>query len=275
MALSSSSPQLVRRAVRKAARILGVRRVAEMYYGRFGHRGAGTLSGLRVLNPWLNEYAVGDIEPTVTRACQAVVRPGWSCVDVGAHQGYFSLLFATLVGPEGTVTSFEAHPANAAELRRNVALNRLEGRVRIENMAVTDGASPRVDLYFGRASSSAEWNILGRDVEGNPTEVALSVAATSLDGYFPPGARIDFVKMDIEGAEELALPGMRRILRESRPLVMVEFHNPGAWARRSELLEAGYALYDVDGARWIPADEEPRTYQCLAVPREQVERVRL
>ena len=192
--------------------------------------------------------------------------PGHVCVDVGANVGYFTLLLGKLVTDQGRVIAFEAHPANVAKLLSNVRLNAYEGRVQVENMAVSDGALKRVDLYPGRGHASGEWNIVGHDVEGNPTEPELEVPATSLDNYFPRGSCVDFVKMDIEGAEGAALRGMRRLLRECKPLILLEFHDESGWAGREELFAANYSLFSFPGLRLVNAARADRVYHCLAVP---------
>jgi FkbM family methyltransferase len=256
--------------LRRAARTLGLTRfIRPLLIKRYGMPAIGMLEGYRVCDGDINLYANGSWEPDVSRIVERVVQPGWTCVDVGAHKGYYTLLLAKLVGPSGRVVSFEAHPDNAAAVRRNVKINGLDSRVRVENLAISDSASKNIPLYFGRRNSSYEWNILGQDLAGNVTEQALTIGATSLDAYFPPGSRIDFVKMDIEGAEKLALVGMRRLLNECHPVVAVEFHDDLAWAKRDELLNAGYSLYDIALERWVAPDHATRIYECLAVPSQK------
>ena len=108
---------------------------------------------------------------------------------------------------------------------------------------------------------------MGRDVEGRPTPAELEVAATSLDAYFN-GTTVDLVKIDVEGAEGQVLTGMRRLLRDDRPALVIEFHEGAGWARREELLDAGYDLYEMDGTRLSATDVE-RRYHCLALPTER------
>jgi hypothetical protein len=106
---------------------------------------------------------------------------------------------------------------------------------------------------------------VGADVEGRPTPAELEVGATSLDSYFARNP-LEFVKLDVEGAEADVLRGMRRLLRGQRPTVAVEFHSDAGWAGRSELLDAGYRLETLAGE---PADVGPltaRIYQLLAFP---------
>jgi FkbM family methyltransferase len=203
-------------------------------------------------------------EPELQASVSAVVRAGWTCADVGAHHGVFTRLLADLVGESGHVVAFEAHPGNARRLRRSLPAGS-RPRVTVENLAVTDGASKKVTLHRGRGRASAEWNVVGADLEGRPTPAELAVDATSLDSYFADG-NLDFAKLDVEGAEASVLRGMRHLLRESRPILAIEFHTETGWAGRRDLLDAGYELRTPGGA---PIDAGPgarRVYHCLAHP---------
>jgi FkbM family methyltransferase len=203
-------------------------------------------------------------EPELQAAIRRLVRPGWTCADVGAHQGILTRLLANLVGENGRVVAFEAHSGNATGLRKSLG-SHLRDRVIVENLAITDGAAERVTLHSGRSRASQEWNVVGADLEGHPTPAEFQVAATSLDTYFA-GNSVDFVKVDVEGAEAGVLRGMRRLLHELRPVVAVEFHTEAGWAGRSELLDAGYRLETLAGEPIDAGPEAQRVYQCLARP---------
>jgi FkbM family methyltransferase len=204
-------------------------------------------------------------EKDVCRVIESIVRPGWICADVGAHLGLITALLAEIVGPEGHVIAFEAFPKNAEQLSHKMFARGLSSRVTVENMAITDGNQEKVWLFPGRWESSFEWNIVGHDVEGNPTEPKLQVRATSIDNYFPEGSRLDFIKIDIEGAAASALAGMRRLLCEIKPTLLIEFHDEIEWAARSELYSVGYELLDLNGRRLDPEKDTSRIYHCLAV----------
>ncbi len=230
---------------------------------------SGALSGCRMRGDVQLDYRDGSYEPQVCQVLGRIVQHGWVCVDAGVHMGYFTLLLAKLVGAQGRVVAFEAHPQNAQRVRANVQLNGYEGYVQVENMAISDGSADSVCLFAGRGRSSAEWNIVGHDVEGRPSEAELRVRATSLDAYFPAGSRVDLVKLDVEGAEAQVLRGMRRLLHEARPCVMVEFHNEEGWEGRRELETEGYRLYNIADNRWHQESDTERAYHCLAVPPER------
>jgi FkbM family methyltransferase len=202
-------------------------------------------------------------EPEVVAAIERAVPKGATCADVGAHVGAITRVLTRVAGASGRVIAFEAYPPNAEGLRDALAREGIDGVV-VENIAVTDGAEPTVWLHPGRHRSSAEWNLVGHDVEGHQTPAELEVPVTSLDAYFPAGQRLDFVKIDVEGAEDRVLAGMTRLLADARPVVLVEFHDDQGWAARRHLLDAGYRLERVTGEP-VGADAD-RVYHCLARP---------
>ncbi len=203
-------------------------------------------------------------EPGVRQVMSQHIKPGWVCVDLGANIGQSALAMARLVRPGGRVIAFEAFPHNAARLRRNLQIRGFAKSVQVENLAVSDGKTHRLTIYAGRQKSDFEWNVIGRDVTGQATTAEMEIAAVALDEYFSPGRRIDFIKIDVEGAEALALSGMRRVLREARPIIVIEFHNEDGWAGRHELFSAGYSMYDLNGG--LVKTNDKRRYQCVALP---------
>lgn len=210
---------------------------------------AGDLKGYQLLlnlkaekSRWLGTY-----EPELAEAVREFLRPNMTVYDVGANIGYVSLLLAHHVRPEGRVFAFEALPANAERIRRNVALNGLESRITLVAQAVADKSGELTffvhqSVGMGKVAGSA-----GRHEEQYQAEIR--VAALSLDEfvYGLGNPAPDVVKMDIEGGEVLALPGMKRILAEHHPLLLLELHGPesekAAW---EALTAAGYTLHAME-----------------------------
>jgi FkbM family methyltransferase len=212
----------------------------------------------------------GGYEPAVLDAMRRLVGRGSVCVDVGANVGILTLWLAAFVGESGFVTAFEPLPENVDLLHRNLRHNsRLSERVAVERVAVTDGARPSVELFPARGGGHGEWTISSefaaredvRPVARRP----LRVPATSLDAYFPAGSRLDFVKLDIEGAEVPAIAGMARLLRETRPVILLEFHREVGWPAIPALMDAGYILETLEGAALpTPAGPDDVPYQLVA-----------
>lgn len=177
--------------------------------------------------PWL--VLDGLWEPHVTTWMQSTLVRGNVFVDVGANVGYFTLLGARLVGPEGLVVAVEAHPDTVRILQRNVVLNGLYGYVTSHHRAAW---SENVDLEFhlrenfAGSSSVGVIGAAGLQRLGD-TERSVTVPAVRLDDLLADLPRpVDVIKMDVEGAEVQALKGLERTLR-SNPHIVVMFE----WAR--------------------------------------------
>jgi len=203
----------------------------------------GSLSGYRMTGPGVfGAYVEKPYESLVAQAIIHLVQPGWVCVDVGAHLGYFTLLMVHLAREKGRVFAFEAHPENFRWLQENMALNGLTVRVTVENLAVSDGSQTFVYLnaptYY-----TTEWSI----VRASPVHRSLKVRAVALDQYFAQGPRVNFIKMDIEGAEYLAFLGMRHLLQRDRPVCLIELHGEEGQMAVQFLLESEYTLMDLEG----------------------------
>lgn len=223
---------------------------------------AGALAGMRMHLDLQSEkdYWLGTYETDLQKVISDLVEPGWVAYDVGANIGYIALLLTQAVGDEGKVVAFEALPSNVERLQGNVTLNNLGSRVHIVHGAVGAASTPVRFLVgpsgaMGKAEGSA-----GRS-EGHFESI--EVPGYSLDDFIyqqgnPPP---QVVKMDIEGGEVLALPGMRRLLAEARPLIFLELHGPEAarvaWERltaigyRISRMQLGYPkVSSVDELDW-------------------------
>jgi FkbM family methyltransferase len=228
----------------------------------------GPLRGTRLLLDPGSPYA-GDYEPAFARALARLAQPGTIAVDAGAHHGYFTVLLAKAVGPGGSVVAFEADPGNAAVVRRNVELNHL-AHVTVEIAAVADREAEAAPLFAARSGGSMEWTLSqsfaereGGTPDGRPQH---STRLVSLASYF--GDRpVSLIKMDIEGAEAVALPAAREWLERTRPHIVLEFHREVGWPAIEALRAAGYRMEELDGTllEWPRnADEVP--YQLVAIP---------
>lgn len=186
---------------------------------------------------WLGTY-----EPELQAAIRQLVTARQVIYDVGANIGYVSLLLAQQTGPQGRVFAFEPLPANLERIRQNLALNKLKN-VEVIPAAVTDHSGEsaffvHASVGMGKAAGSA-----GRSDQAYQQEIR--VATLSLDEfvYTQGNPAPAVVKMDIEGGEVLALPGMRRLLAEVHPLMLLELHGPECEQTAWEMLHgAGYTL---------------------------------
>jgi FkbM family methyltransferase len=145
-------------------------------------------------------WAFGWWEPNISNWLRRVLKPGDGFVDLGANVGYFTLLAKHLVG-DGPVWSFEASPTIYRQLRRNIALNDLA--VFAHNIAISD-QDGEVSIHLG--DNQGEANIFG----SNDYPQEARVPGRRLETLFADQdvSRVRVIKIDIEGAEDLALAGM-------------------------------------------------------------------
>jgi FkbM family methyltransferase len=143
-------------------------------------------------------------------------------VDVGAHVGYFSLLAARKVGPNGKVFSFEPDPINYELLQRNINLNGYTN-VTAVNAAVADAIGTRTlfqtTLDSGRHSTYHH---------GLPENGSVEVDTWTLDTFLESKdwPTVDLVKVDVEGAEVDVLNGMTVLLEKMSEIQLIVEFNP-------------------------------------------------
>ena len=173
-------------------------------------------------------YFTGQYEPQETALIEALVKPGQVFVDVGAHWGYFSLIASQKVGKRGRIISIEADPRLYRTLSRNVRDNALS---QIEPINIAAAAETGVLRMSGYKEGEENWGVsrlLGSDQKGNDENV-FDVPTASIDLLLDQRSigKVDVLKMDIEGAEALALRGMEEGLRSGRYRTMVIELHPG------------------------------------------------
>jgi FkbM family methyltransferase len=163
----------------------------------------------------------GDFEPAEQRFVERYLRPGMTMLDIGAHHGFYSLLASQRVGAEGRVVAFEPSPRERQKLLRHLELNKCSNVI-VEAIAL--GAS---------AGDAELFVVQGKETGCNslrPPEVSLHtkkliVPMSNLDRYLEQHgvARVDFVKMDVEGGELDVLRGASAMLqRPPRPVILCE-----------------------------------------------------
>jgi FkbM family methyltransferase len=185
----------------------------------------GPSAGLWIrLNPRTGQDVQKGIgEPQVQEALIDHLRSGMTFYDVGANIGFFSLMAARLVGPQGSVVSFEADPEIADRLRENLSRNQF-AHARVEQKAVW---SEPTSVSFERVDPNTSPDRgLGHVSTNGSAPGVITVEAVSLDQYVVSNPAPDFLKCDVEGAEVAVFQGAARLLSGKRPICLVEMHSP-------------------------------------------------
>lgn len=190
----------------------------------------------------------GYWEMWVTEAMTGFVRPGMRVVDVGANIGYYTFLLADLVGTAGHVTAVEPNPRMVSLLRRSLLANGMTSRVTLCEKPAYDASGVAVTLHV---PDEHPQNAALGGPEGEGGRRMRTISLDDLIGDAP----VDFIKIDVEGAEERVWTGMSGILGRRKPLsVFLEF-NAGRYPdpRRflAEVLGHGFAVASIDLERGI------------------------
>ena len=164
----------------------------------------------------------GLYEPHIVSLVRAHLAGGDTFFDLGANVGYFSLLASEIVGEAGKVYAFEPVPENCRALERAIQANSLHNVV-VEQAAVIGPGCATANIFVRvGAGNSGLSSIL--DSRRYQTRLQ-QVPATTLDEYIARAGidRVRLMKIDIEGAEPMALQGAARLLaREDAPDVVCE-----------------------------------------------------
>ncbi len=159
----------------------------------------------------------GIYERIETEVVTKKVKKGDTVVDLGAHIGYYTLIFAKLVGEEGKVIAFEPDPDNFALLKKNVEINGYKNVVLVQKAATDIPGKIKLYLSEGRADNRIYDSYDGRK--------SIEIESINLDNYFKDSSeKIDFIKIDVQGAEGRVIQGMSLTLQKNKDIeIMIEF----------------------------------------------------
>lgn len=192
----------------------------------------------------------GVYEPLTTAYFQSALQEGQVVLDIGANIGYYTLLFARQVGPQGHVYAFEPEPTNYALLCQNVVLNGYRN-VTLINGAVANRTG-RLSLFISQSNQGDH-----RLYDSHDGRERIEVRSMRLDDTFADSdhQKIDFVKMDIQGAEHHAVEGMMSLLHRNPQVILVTEFWPAGLARAGvepaafleRLLDLGFRFHLLEG----------------------------
>lgn len=221
----------------------------------------------------------GSYEPHLTRCLMALLRPGDTFLDIGAHIGYVSFHAAWAVGPKGKVFSFEPNPELFLRLQKNLS-------------CYPQGLATQAAIWETEAQLSYETSSVGSESGwGTLTAVRdlgkghhISVQSISLDGFCQRNSlsSIRAIKIDAEGSEPAILRGAELVLRELRPILFMEFNDQllqqahtSAEQLRLTLVERSYTLFVLQDLRVesLKSLAHVEFEDCLCIPNELSEGV--
>jgi len=192
--------------------------------------------GVVILNPKdpvvSGALALGVYEKFETALMRRLLTAGMTVLDIGANVGYYTAIFARLVGERGKVIAFEPDTDNFSFLEATIRANSLQN-VAAHRAAVGD-AKGEVRLY------KSPGNLADHRIYAFPeSKETITTPLVALDEFIKSEriGKIDFIKMDIQGAEGRALKGMLETLKNQKALaIATEFWPKGLHDAGSDAL---------------------------------------
>lgn len=187
----------------------------------------------------------GVFEAATTRLVERFVRPGMRVLDVGANIGYFTLLFARLVGPTGHVWAVEPARAYRERLLGHLEANRLSDRVTVLDFGLSDHDG-EATISVGESSATLH------PVADVPARGSETIRLRTLDAVVREAhlGRLDLIKIDVDGHEPAVLRGAVEYIGRHHPPILIEFCQESldvacsdARTLREQLLDLGYVLH--------------------------------
>lgn len=159
----------------------------------------------------------GSYEPHVAAVFRNFLKPGMNVLDIGANIGFFTMLSAALVGAKGSVLAVEPNSSNTKLIEASRRANAFS------NITIVQAAAGNAiallalhSVYSNGTTSEASENL-------ETLMQSTTVPCLRIDDLLPKGRSVDFIKIDVEGAEYNALRGASEAIRRYRPHVVSEF----------------------------------------------------
>lgn len=207
--------------------------------------GGGSIPDLKViadLSPygfegrlWVNlsdyiglSVAKAQYEPEEVAFFKTNIKPGHTVVDIGGNIGFFTVLASHLVGSSGRVFTYEPVPSTLEYLTKSIKENPFCANVTVTQAIVADKDSDGIEIAYmplEEGSGSTGGSYIVNKGDSIPAHLhRQAIIAKKLDTLIQSDVLVDFIKIDIEGAEPLAMQGAERILTTQSPIILSEVH---------------------------------------------------
>jgi FkbM family methyltransferase len=218
---------VVAAAVRALPPVRGRGRLGHVLFERSSRRGTWHVrmhGGYQVVIPrasrqgWAAAFT-GRYDEEKLAVARDHVTPGSTVLDVGASLGFWTMMLAVRTSA-GHVIAYEPVPGSRGVLERNVAMNDVGDRVRVEPYGLGERAEELVAITEAGGAGNAAV-VTGADHADLPDRV--TIAVRTLDSMGPTPSRCSFMKIDVEGYELAVLRGAEGFVAEHRPVILGEF----------------------------------------------------
>ena len=202
-------------------------------------------------------------EKEETEFFKNTIKKGMNIVDIGSNIGYFSLLFSKLVGQKGKIYSIEPDPINFKLLLKNIQANRAENVILFQK--AVSNHNGHATLFLSEKNKGDHRIFDFHVFEDDTNRKSIDVECFKLDSLLSDSKKIDIIKMDIQGAEYLAIEGMNNIITKNPNIqLLTEFwpygieksgHSPKEFIE--QLTKIGFGIFIIKNNKLICFENEP------------------
>lgn len=212
-------------------------------------------------------YYVGEIEYHLVKYIVSQIKPDFVMFDVGAHHGLYTLIVAYELksrGWQGVIHSFEPNPFNFSLLEYNIKQNDLTDYVVLHNQAVSNTKGQGKLIMYVNENSGCELKEVfdDREISSSQEMISYDIQVAKLDSFYDNLNSVNLIKMDIQGAEPLALAGAEKIIMRDSPILVIEaVQNWDSTPKIKDfLIDHNYSIYGVD-SQGCPCDiDSPKVF---------------
>jgi len=213
------------------------------------------------LSPYLfidrHIIAFGYYDLNLDLCLQGNVKPGMVTMDIGANIGTVTIHMAKLVKSYGVVHAFEPVPPILERLNGHVKLNKMEDVVRIHPIALSNGIGKMEVVYADEMTENQGMGSIA-NTDNEVVSLRCEIPTTTIDDFVRKNgvSHIDFIKIDIQGAETLLLEGGKDVFGRMSLDLLIEvspsdlcFISKNSVDLMQMLSAFGYHMYEIEGGR--------------------------
>lgn len=220
--------KLISKIIRLPLQLIPQNTILPILFGE--NKGFYWIKGSGVNSMWLGIY-----EKEKQKAISKLVKPGMICYDIGAHVGFYSLLFSKLIGNNGYIYAFEPLLRNVELLKKHLKINTIKN-VKIITALVSEKLGY---TKFDNSNDSFTGKISNKGIKIKTISIDEEINNKNIS---PP----NIVKIDVEGHELFVLNGMKKTLILYKPILFIALDNKKTKKNVFIFLnDLGYKIYDL------------------------------
>jgi len=168
-------------------------------------------------------YFPADYEKENFRFINSHIDRGMNVLDIGAHIGVMSVVFARRAGNSGRVLAIEPTPTTIEVLKKTIQLNNLSN-VEVQPLAIAEKEG--IMKFYISDNEVDNSNSLVNNHRDDRKEESIKVRVTSVDKLMEEKKipSVGFIKIDVEGAELRVLQGAHNTLKRHKPKILLAIH---------------------------------------------------